>query len=91
MEIRVKKGGWQMKGSLIIVGFFIFTLIPVVFSFILAFMSWDSFSTPKFVGLANFTKMVQSLSEANKAEMIEEFNEGHKAVYAMIEMHTNRG
>lgn len=39
----------------------------------------------------NFTKMVQSLSEANKAEMIEEFNEGHKAVYAMIEMHTNRG
>ncbi|WP_390405739.1 carbohydrate ABC transporter permease [Lacticaseibacillus jixiensis] len=40
------------------VGFFIFTLIPVVFSFVLAFMSWDSFATPKFVGLANFAKMI---------------------------------
>ena len=39
-------------------GFFIFTLIPVVFSFVLAFMSWDSFSTPKFVGLGNFQKMI---------------------------------
>lgn len=40
-------------------GFFIFTLIPVVFSFILAFMKWDSFSTPEFIGFANFTKMIQ--------------------------------
>lgn len=40
-------------------GFFIFTLIPVIFSFVLAFMSWDSFSKPKFVGMANFTKMIQ--------------------------------
>lgn len=40
------------------IGFFLFTLIPVVFSLILAFMSWDSFSSPEFVGLKNFTKML---------------------------------
>lgn len=40
------------------IGFFIFTLIPVIFSFALAFMKWDSFSTPEFVGLKNFTKMI---------------------------------
>lgn len=40
------------------IGFFIFTLIPVIFSFVLAFMKWDSFSTPKFVGIDNFVKMV---------------------------------
>ncbi|MPM11958.1 hypothetical protein SDC9_58309 [bioreactor metagenome] len=39
-------------------GFFIFTLIPVIFSFILAFVEWDSFSTPVFVGLENFQKML---------------------------------
>ncbi|KPG70600.1 carbohydrate ABC transporter permease [Enterococcus sp. RIT-PI-f] len=40
------------------IGFFLFTLIPVIFSLILAFMEWDSFSTPEFVGFKNFTKMV---------------------------------
>lgn len=40
------------------IGFLIFTLVPVVFSFILAFMKWDSFSTPEFVGLQNFTRML---------------------------------
>lgn len=40
------------------IGFFIFTLIPVIFSFILAFMSWDSFAKPEFVGLKNFRKMM---------------------------------
>ncbi|MGC6769481.1 carbohydrate ABC transporter permease [Enterococcus sp. LJL128] len=41
------------------IGFFLFTLIPVIFSLILAFMSWDSFSTPEFVGLKNFAKMLK--------------------------------
>lgn len=40
------------------IGFFIFTLIPVVASLILAFMEWDAFSTPEFVGLANFERMI---------------------------------
>lgn len=31
---------------------------PVICSLILAFMSWDSFSTPEFVGMKNFTKMI---------------------------------
>lgn len=40
------------------IGFFLFTLIPVIFSLILAFMKWDSFGTPEFVGLKNFSKML---------------------------------
>lgn len=40
------------------IGFFIFTLIPVVFSLVLAFTKWDSFSAPEFVGFKNFTKML---------------------------------
>lgn len=40
------------------IGFLIFTLVPVVFSLILAFMKWDSFSTPEFVGMQNFTRML---------------------------------
>ncbi len=40
------------------IGFFLFTLIPVVFSLVLAFMKWDSFGTPEFVGLKNFSKMI---------------------------------
>ncbi|MGM9902625.1 ABC transporter permease [Enterococcus sp. 10A9_DIV0425] len=39
-------------------GFLIFTLVPVIFSFILAFMKWDSFNTPEYVGLQNFSKML---------------------------------
>lgn len=41
------------------IGFFVFTLIPVICSLLLAFLEWDSFSTPKFIGLANFQKMMQ--------------------------------
>lgn len=41
------------------IGFFVFTLIPVVFSLVLAFMEWDSFSAPKFVGFKNFAKMLK--------------------------------
>ncbi|MGX7013970.1 carbohydrate ABC transporter permease [Vagococcus silagei] len=40
------------------IGFFVFTLIPVVFSLILAFTEWDSFSKPKFIGFHNFSKMM---------------------------------
>ena len=35
-------------------GFLIFVLIPVVFSFILAFMDWDGFTEMEFVWLDNF-------------------------------------
>lgn len=36
------------------IGFFIFILIPVVFSFVLSFMKWDGFTEMTFVGLENF-------------------------------------
>ena len=36
------------------IGFLIFVLIPVIFSFILAFMDWDGFTEMKFVLFDNF-------------------------------------
>ncbi|MFW5988041.1 MAG: sugar ABC transporter permease, partial [bacterium] len=41
------------------IGFFVFTLIPIVIAFFLCFVRWD-FSNPiRFVGLKNFTYMFQ--------------------------------
>lgn len=40
-------------------GFAIFTLIPILFSFALAFMEWDAFSPPTFTGLENFSRLLQ--------------------------------
>lgn len=39
------------------IGFLIFVLIPVVFSFVLAFMDWDGFNAMTFAGLGNFTEI----------------------------------
>lgn len=36
------------------IGFAVFTLIPIVFAFILAFMEWDGNNPMKFVGFSNF-------------------------------------
>lgn len=36
------------------IGFFIFILIPVLFSFVLSFMQWNGFNEMTFVGLDNF-------------------------------------
>jgi multiple sugar transport system permease protein len=44
------------------IGFFIFTLIPIIASFILAFMKWDAFTTPEFVGFDNFMRMMKDES-----------------------------
>jgi len=40
------------------VGFALFTLIPVIAAFVLAFMSWDAYNPPKWIGLANFVRLV---------------------------------
>ena len=40
------------------IGFAVFTLIPIVFAFLLAFMDWDGSNEASFVGLKNFQKMV---------------------------------
>lgn len=66
MEIKKTKSRKLRRNTLIawsfiapnFIGFFIFTLVPVVFSLVLAFMKWDSFGTPEFVGLSNFSKMM---------------------------------
>ncbi|GIH23476.1 ABC transporter permease [Acrocarpospora phusangensis] len=38
-------------------GFALFTLVPVVAAFALAFMDWDSYGTPEWVGLENFQRL----------------------------------
>jgi multiple sugar transport system permease protein len=40
-----------------LIGFFAFTLIPVVASLVLAFTNFDNMSPPQWVGLANFQQM----------------------------------
>lgn len=39
------------------IGFLIFIMIPVLFSFALSFMHWDGFTEMTFAGLSNFTKI----------------------------------
>ena len=39
------------------IGFAVFTLIPVVFAFALAFLKWDGNNAIQFAGLSNFTKL----------------------------------
>jgi len=41
-----------------IIGFLVFTIIPVGVSFLLAFVDWDTLTPPKFVGLANFINLI---------------------------------
>ena len=45
-------------------GFLIFTLIPVILSFALSFMSWDMLSSPKWVGFFNFSNLLGFHREA---------------------------
>ena len=41
------------------VGFALFTLVPMTAAFALAFMKWDSYSSPMWVGLDNFRRMLR--------------------------------
>jgi multiple sugar transport system permease protein len=40
-----------------IIGFFVFTAFPMIYSIWLAFHKWDLLTPPKFIGLDNFTRM----------------------------------
>jgi multiple sugar transport system permease protein len=40
-----------------LIGFFVFTFLPILASFVLAFTDYDIFSAPKWVGLENFYRM----------------------------------
>ncbi len=39
------------------IGFAVFTLVPIVFAFLLAFMNWDGSNEITFAGLSNFTRL----------------------------------
>jgi multiple sugar transport system permease protein len=41
------------------IGFAALTLVPVIGAFVIAFTNWDSYSTPKWIGFANFRRMSQ--------------------------------
>ncbi|WMT41810.1 sugar ABC transporter permease [Paenibacillus sp. D2_2] len=40
-----------------IIGFFVFTVIPLGFAFYIGLTEWDTFNTPKFVGLGNYVSL----------------------------------
>ncbi|MEU6431740.1 sugar ABC transporter permease [Microbispora sp. NPDC046973] len=40
-------------------GFALFTLVPMLAAFALAFLKWDSYSTPEWVGLENFRRLLR--------------------------------
>lgn len=40
-------------------GFALFTLVPVIAAFALAFMEWDSYRAPEWIGLDNFAEMLE--------------------------------
>jgi len=42
------------------IGFALFTLIPVVVTLALSFMEWNSYSSPRWVGLKNFQRMIDN-------------------------------
>ena len=43
------------------IGFAVFTLVPILFAFALAFMEWDGNNPIKFVGLENFKGLGQDI------------------------------
>ncbi|WZL80426.1 sugar ABC transporter permease [Vallitaleaceae bacterium 9-2] len=58
MNLKVRNA---IKGYLFlvpnIIGFAIFTFIPIVASFVLSFTSWDGFGELEFIGIDNFVKL----------------------------------
>ena len=41
-----------------LLGFLVFTLVPVALSLVLSLINWDMLSAPRFVGLANFVNLI---------------------------------
>jgi multiple sugar transport system permease protein/alpha-1,4-digalacturonate transport system permease protein len=39
-------------------GFALFTLVPVIAAFVLAFMHWDAYNAPTWAGIDNFTRLI---------------------------------
>jgi ABC-type sugar transport system permease subunit len=40
------------------ISYFIFGLVPILYTFVLSFQRWDGFSEPVFVGLANYERLL---------------------------------
>jgi multiple sugar transport system permease protein len=57
---RAKRQMYQALGFLApnLTGFLVFTSLPVLFSFGLAFFQWDTFSAPRFIGFDNFIRLL---------------------------------
>src|SRR2546422_9143197 len=49
--------GWAMV-SIALLAVLVFTALPIVASFVLAFFKWDAIGSPRFVGLDNFRTLV---------------------------------
>ncbi|MCL6431766.1 MAG: sugar ABC transporter permease [Anaerolineae bacterium] len=62
---KARKGERERQENLIgylflspwLIGFFLFTLLPILASLVLAFTDYNLFSTPRWTGLANFERM----------------------------------
>jgi multiple sugar transport system permease protein len=49
-----------------LIGFLVFTSLPVLAALVLSFTKWDMLSPPRFVGLANFVNLLGFHSEAGR-------------------------
>lgn len=59
MTMKRKEAFWfYVAISPWVLGFLIFTLWPMIYSFYLSFNEWDLFQAPEWVGLANYVKLV---------------------------------
>ena len=52
--------------SLWLIGLFVFTLIPMIYSFYISLTEWDFIGTPRFIGLKNYMDIMKD-STAKKA------------------------
>ncbi|REK65005.1 MAG: ABC transporter permease [Cohnella sp.] len=56
-NVRFKKYEGYLFISPWIIGFFVFTIAPLVFAFYVGLTEWDTFNKPKFVGLDNYAAL----------------------------------
>lgn len=67
-DLRKKKQWLAGYGfiSLWLIGLFVFTLIPMIYSFYISLTEWDFIGTPRFIGLKNYMDIMKD-STAKKA------------------------
>lgn len=69
-KLRSLRGSERLHGYLFIaptvLGVFVFSVCPIVFSFCMSFTDWDSLTAPIFVGLRNYEQMLRDPEIANE-------------------------